>query len=71
MYLFLWVDHEGPPSSSSNQYSIFSGDSVSGQTMSVPLPDLKWSGQDIDDTEIVRYWDTKFPTVLDPLAEQL
>ena len=70
-HLFLWVDHEGPPSSSSDQHSIFSGDSVSGQTVSVPLSDLKRSGQDVDDTEIIRHWDTELPTVLDPLAEQL
>lgn len=70
-YLFLWVNHERPSSSSSDQDSILCGDSVPRQSVSVPLSDLKWSSQYIDNTEIIWYWYTKFFAMFNPLIEQL
>lgn len=46
--LVLWVDHERPAASLRHQNPVFSGHSVPGQTLCVPLADDVRVAQNVD-----------------------
>lgn len=68
IHLILWVNHKRPAAALGHQDPILCRDSVTWQTLCVPLADDKWVTQNVDQAEAGTDGDVQFLAPFYPLV---
>ena len=71
IHLILWVNHKRPAAALRHQDPILGRDSVTRQTLCVPLADDIWVTQDVDKAEAGTDGNVQFLALYYPLVNKL